>query len=102
MIGYIVAELQEKMIQGFSQKKFSGRILNTAVQHNFRRKKVATQLMTETIAKMRKFKAEQLTLKVRESNQSARSFYKHLCFKEEGRIPNYYVDEDAIMMKKEI
>lgn len=42
--------------------------------------------------------AREAYLEVRPSNEGARSFYSSLGFRETGRRPRYYGDEDAILM----
>ena len=44
--------------------------------------------------------ATHVTLEVRESNTTARSFYQDRGFTEIGRVRAYYPDEDAVIMSK--
>ena len=46
--------------------------------------------------------AEAITLEVRPSNTAARSFYEKMGFQECGCRKKYYLDEDAIIMTKQL
>ncbi len=71
-------------------------ILNLAVAPHFRRRGIATALLTHEL----KRKAVHI-LEVRESNAAARELYRRFGFIEIGRRPNYYQSpsERAIVMQ---
>jgi len=100
ILGYVVGELREIMFSGLSHRSKMGHILNIAVDVSRREGGVGTRLMTEIEGRFREGGASQVTLEVRESNSSARSFYQGLGFAEIGRVRAYYPDEDAIIMGK--
>ena len=100
ILGYVVGELREIMFSGLSHRSKMGHILNIAVDVSRRKGGVGTRLMTEIEGRFREGGASQVTLEVRESNSSARSFYQGLGFAEIGRVRAYYPDEDAIIMGK--
>lgn len=70
-----------------------------AVAEAWRRRGVASRLMTEVFALARRVAAEEIYLEVRPSNAPARRFYEGLGFREAGRRKAYYLDgEDALVM----
>lgn len=72
-------------------------ILNLAVAPDFRRKGVARALLDSALAGFR----GAVFLEVRESNETAKKFYKSLGFKELSKREKYYDSppETAIVMK---
>jgi ribosomal-protein-alanine N-acetyltransferase len=99
-----VAELDGE-IAGFlvSREVFAGsarngaqrEVLNVAVAPSFRRRGIATALITRELAR-----PAEIFLEVRESNMAARELYRKLGFIEIGRRPKYYQSptETAIVM----
>ena len=75
-------------------------ILNLAVRPAFRRRKVATQLVSATLADAAAAGAIETYLEVRASNRNGIAFYKGMRFRVCGRRPNYYRDpvEDAVLL----
>ncbi len=100
VIGYVIGELREIMFSGVSHRSKMGHILNIAVEKGCRGRGIGTRLMEEIEGRFRGMGASQVTLEVRESNATARSFYKGRGFTEIGRVRAYYPDEDAIIMRK--
>jgi ribosomal-protein-alanine acetyltransferase len=92
-----VAELRGQ-IAGFSvSRRVSDdevEVLNLAVDPQFRRQGIATQLL-------RSIRSRHVFLEVRESNRAARNLYQKLGFVEIGRRERYYDDpeETAIVMR---
>jgi [ribosomal protein S18]-alanine N-acetyltransferase len=66
-----------------------------------RHRSLATLLLNELIEKARSKSANAIFLEVRESNQSARAFYRKAGFEETGLRKSYYSDppEDAILCR---
>lgn len=70
------------------------------VDNNYRENGVATKLLNELEKNYKNIK--NITLEVRESNKSAIKFYLKNGFKEVTKRKNYYEDEDAILMIKNL
>jgi len=102
VVGYVIGELREIMFSGVSHRSKVGHILNIAVDRDSRKMGVGTSLMEEIEERFRRMDASQVTLEVRESNATARSFYQGRGFTEIGRVKAYYPDEDAVIMSKNL
>jgi ribosomal-protein-alanine N-acetyltransferase len=74
-----------------------------AVIASERRKGIADALMARCFAFAREHGVESISLEVRQSNQSAQDFYRHLEFKPEYMRARYYPDgEAAVVMVREL
>ena len=75
-------------------------ILNLAVAKLFRRRGVATRLVTAALHSAKTAGARQTYLEVRASNEGGVAFYTRMGFRESGRRANYYRDppEDAVLL----
>ena len=75
-------------------------ILNLATHPDFRRREIATKLITSALEFSVRSGAKAATLEVRKSNLCAISLYKKIGFEEKGIRPRYYSDnfEDAVVM----
>lgn len=74
-------------------------ILDVVVDPAWRRRGVATRLLTGLLDAVRQRGAAAATLEVRAGNLGARALYGHLGFVVEGRRPGYYRDgEDALLL----
>lgn len=100
IVGYVIGELREVMFSGVSHKSSIGHILNIAVDEGWRNRGIGTRLIEEIENRFRRMGATRVTLEVRESNATARSFYLRRDFAEIGRVRAYYPDEDAVIMSK--
>jgi ribosomal-protein-alanine N-acetyltransferase len=76
------------------------RILKLAVHEDFRRQGIATILMNEIMAELKKKGCVFMYIKVRASNASAQKFYELFGFKVETVRKKYYDDpsEEALLM----
>lgn len=103
---YIVAEdLSTKEVVGFVGVWIivgEGDITNIAVNPNFRKLGIATNLLKMLIAVCAENDCKNITLEVRSSNIPAQNLYTKLGFVNEGIRKKYYADngEDAIIMWK--
>lgn len=77
-------------------------LLKICVLCDYRRRGIAEKLLSELLTKMREKGAAACYLEVRSRNLPAISLYKRLGFAEVGLRKNYYHDDDAVLMKKEL
>ncbi len=99
---YLLAELDGRVV-GYSGAQLIGNevhLTNMAVSPGERRRGIGSALLVETARRGMELGARWLTLEVRESNLSARSFYRRFGFEEIGLRRGYYTDsgEDAVIM----
>ena len=96
---YIVAQMEDEIIGycGVHTIFDEGHIMNVAVLPDFRRLGIGEGLITTVISLTGLCF---YTLEVRESNQGAINLYNRLGFEIVGKRPNYYGDEDALIMWK--
>lgn len=71
-----------------------GHIVSIAVHPAYRRRGIGTELVA-VVLKVTKGKA---SVEVRTSNEVAKAFYNHLGFSLRTIIPEYYGDEDALVL----
>jgi ribosomal-protein-alanine N-acetyltransferase len=82
IVGYIIFDL-------------TGHIHSTAIKQSYRRKGFGKMLFMHALRCVKKG----LWLEVRSRNHGAIEFYKRLGMKIIGDIPNYYRDDDALIMR---
>lgn len=91
IIGFIV----------FSVMYEKAEIIDIAVLNEYQNQNIGTQLISIVEKECIDKKCENVTLEVRQSNQSAISFYKKHGFREVSVRKSYYYDgEDALVMIK--
>ena len=100
IVGYVIGEIREIVFSGLSHMSKMGHILNVAVEERLRGKGVGSMLMSEIEGRFKARGASHVSLEVRESNSTARSFYDGMGYTEVGRVRAYYPDEDAVIMRK--
>ena len=73
-----------------------------AVSRQAQRHGIGARLFAELLSILREVQITEVMLEVRESNHSARAFYRSLRFAETGRRRGYYSDpkEDAILLHR--
>ena len=83
-------------ILGYIVYSADGHIISIAVHPNHRRRGIGTELLKRTmsIPCVKKIWAE-----VRKSNKSAQAFYFRRGFQTVGFVPNYYRNEDALIIQ---
>jgi len=77
-------------------------IVNLAVHPDFRQMGVGRALLDHLQKKMKNQGVKKAQLEVRVSNAAAQKLYAAQGFKANGLRKNYYADEDAVLMEKEI
>ena len=77
-------------------------ITNIAVHSDFRRKGIGQRLLAHLLETTTKEGANYFTLEVRRSNLPAQALYQSHGFAVAGERKNYYGDEDALIMLKEL
>lgn len=100
----VTAELDGK-VAGYCIVYFvldEGEIARIAVDNCFRRQGVGRKLLEQVERTCKEKGIIRLMLDVRESNESARAFYKSLGFEEDGVRKNFYEmpKENAVLMSK--
>ncbi len=91
--GFIVVESGDD-IAGYIIFDMDGHILSTAVKSPYRRKGYGEMLFMHALEVVEK----RLWLEVRSKNSGAIEFYDRLGMKIVRRIPNYYGNDDALIM----
>lgn len=101
---FLVAELEEKIVgyAGMYTVVDEGDITNIAVSSEYRRRGVATALLTALVEEGRKQKLCGINLEVRESNNVAVLLYERFGFENLGTRRNFYEKpvENALIMRK--
>jgi len=88
---------QDGRIFGYIVFDRDGHIISIAVDPARRRKGIGRALLMRVLShpRVRKVRAE-----VRVGNKGAQTFYQEMGFRVVGTIPNYYGDEDALLVEK--
>ena len=102
----MAAELEDKLA-GYCIVYFvldEGEIARIAVDNGFRRQGVGRKLLEQVENACKEKGITHLMLDVRESNESARAFYKSLGFEEDGLRRCFYEmpKENAVLMSKQV
>jgi ribosomal-protein-alanine N-acetyltransferase len=89
------AQKEEKVL-GYIIFSWDGHLISMAVDPAYRRKGIGRRLLETafTLLRCRSMRAE-----VRRSNLGAQAFYETMGFRRVGAIPNYYGNEDALIME---
>lgn len=103
--GFVVYE-QEKVLAyamvGSSEDKRKAHLQSIAVHKEYLRQGIASKLLEWCIDLAKLYGFNKMMLEVRESNLTAQLFYLNNGFLVEGKIDGYYLDENAIVMGREI
>jgi [ribosomal protein S18]-alanine N-acetyltransferase len=99
---HLVAEEKGRIIGQVGVKSILDELHVTtlAIRPENRRSGIARSLFEAVLDEFPE--AKEVYLEVRPSNDAARSFYSSLGFRETGRRPRYYGDEDAILMTRSL
>ena len=98
---YVEREIteQEEKLWGYVVFSLDGHMISLAVHPEKRRKGIGERLLRSVThyPQITKIWAE-----VRVSNQGAQMFYQRMGFETIGRLPNYYGDEDALIIQRSL
>jgi ribosomal-protein-alanine N-acetyltransferase len=86
---------EEGQLLGYLIFSRDGHIISIAVHPHYRRRGIGRELIEEAI---QSFHLRRLWAEVRRSNGGAHSFYLKMGFKIVDEIPNYYGNEDALIV----
>jgi ribosomal protein S18 acetylase RimI-like enzyme len=87
---------KEEQILGYVIFSQDGHIISIAVLPQHRRKGIGTQLLQRV---MKTPRIKKVWAEVRRSNQGAQAFYSKMGFQITDRVPNYYGNEDALIVQ---
>jgi [ribosomal protein S18]-alanine N-acetyltransferase len=101
----LVAEQLEAGIVGFGVTVMippQAELETIAVVPAARRQGIASLIIAEIVAELKKSQITEVMLEVRESNRGAQALYRSLGFVETGRRRGYYADpqEDAVLFRR--
>ncbi|WP_445474281.1 ribosomal protein S18-alanine N-acetyltransferase [Methanococcoides methylutens] len=102
--GFLVME-SDGFILGYAVLvviKRAAHLASIATHPKYRRMGVATALLEACTILAKENSYSLIRLEVREKNKSAQEFYLSKGFKAVGTIPNYYLDDNAIVMELEL
>jgi [ribosomal protein S18]-alanine N-acetyltransferase len=88
---------EEDQLLGYLIFSRDGHMISIAVHPHHRRKGIGKELIEEAV---QRFQLKRLWAEVRRSNGGAQSFYLKLGFKIVDEIPNYYGNEDALIVTR--
>ena len=101
-----ILEVETKKLLGFCSAWFvidELHITSIAVKPTHQRKGLGKFLLSDLIKRSSSLRTNQIQLEVKETNKSAKAFYKSMGFKTIGNRSNYYKDgSDALLLAKEI
>ncbi len=103
--GFLVYEEEKVLgyaIVGASDDKRKAHLQSIAVHRDYRRQGIARKLLEWCIDLVKLYGFNKMMLEVRENNVSAQLFYSKNGFLVEGKIDGYYLDDNAIVMCREI
>ncbi|WP_459538279.1 ribosomal protein S18-alanine N-acetyltransferase [Methanobrevibacter sp.] len=100
-VGFLVAE-DEGYVVGYVifwiKYENQGHIISIAVDKNYRRSHVGSQLLIKAISILSMLKINAIYLEVKENNTAAVEFYKTFNFKIDRVVANYYENGDAAIV----
>jgi [ribosomal protein S18]-alanine N-acetyltransferase len=104
LLGYIMSRIEVGLSNfGLGGLIRKGHVVSLAVMPQDRRKGVASALLNAAMEAMCGYKAKQIYLEVRVTNEAGVNLYKKVGFEVTRTVPGYYSDgEDAYVMSKKI
>jgi [ribosomal protein S18]-alanine N-acetyltransferase len=104
LLGYIMSRIEVGLSNfGLGGLIRKGHVVSLAVMPQARRKGVASALLNAAMEAMCGYKAKQIYLEVRVTNEAGVNLYKKVGLEVTRTVPGYYSDgEDAYVMSKKI
>lgn len=90
---------KEEKILGYIIFSGDGHLISIAVHSEHRRKGIGARLLERALKSLR---SRKVWAEVRRSNQGAQLFYLKMGFQITGTVPNYYGNEDALIMERDL
>jgi ribosomal protein S18 acetylase RimI-like enzyme len=87
---------REEEILGYIIFTLEGHIISIAIHPQHRRKGIGRELLQQA---MKNSHLKKVWAEVRRSNQGAQAFYSKMGFQITGLVPNYYGNEDALIVQ---
>jgi len=87
---------KEEEILGYIIFTMEGHVISIAVHPHHRRKGIGRKLLQKA---MQTPHLKKVWAEVRRSNQGAQAFYFNMGFQITGMVPNYYGNEDALIIQ---
>jgi [ribosomal protein S18]-alanine N-acetyltransferase len=94
IVGFIIAQLEVEENTEF------GHIITINVTPKYRRKSIATKLLSEIEMLLKQKGVGECRLEVREDNHAAIKLYQTLGYKTIGKLENYYGKKHGLYLKK--
>jgi ribosomal protein S18 acetylase RimI-like enzyme len=88
---------KEEKVLGYIVFSQDGHIISIAVHPQHRKKGIGTQLLQKALKTSH---SKKVWAEVRRSNQGAQTFYFKMGFQITGMVPNYYGNEDALIIQR--
>jgi ribosomal-protein-alanine N-acetyltransferase len=91
VVGFMIYELHRTRLH----------LLNFAVAHELRRRRIGTQMIAKLLAKLSNQRRTRIVLEVRETNLAAQVFFRGMGFRAVSVLRDFYDDttEDAYLMQ---
>jgi len=104
LVGYIMSRIEVGLSNfGLGGLIRKGHVVSLAIMPQARRKGVAAALLNAAMTAMHGYKAKQIYLEVRVTNEAGVNLYKKVDLEVTRTIPGYYSDgEDAYVMSKKL
>ncbi len=90
---------KEEKFLGYIIFSGDGHLISIAVHSEHRRKGIGARLLERALKSLR---SRTVWAEVRRSNQGAQLFYLKMGFQITGTVPNYYGNEDALIMERDL
>ncbi|WP_340819654.1 ribosomal protein S18-alanine N-acetyltransferase [Methanolobus sp. WCC4] len=104
--GFVVYEKEDRIlgyaIVSSSEDRGKAHLQSIAVHRDYRRQGIASELLEWCIDLALLYGFNSMILEVREKNMDARLFYASNGFAVTGKVEGYYMDDNAIVMEKDI